>query len=107
MIIGSGVFGFCNPCIGTIPEAIEELEAVASELVRFDRPNLRLILAPADPDLGRGVNGRECGVDEDTEIIDMFDNCYAFEATLTILHRTIYYVIKLKRHLHGIRPFVC
>ena len=84
LIIGSGVFGFCNPCIGTIPEATEELEAVASEFVRFDSPNFKLTLAPADPDLGRGVNGRECGVDEDTEIIDMFDNFYAFEAALKL-----------------------
>jgi hypothetical protein len=37
-----------------------------SEFVIVDNPSFKLILAPADPDLGRGVIGRECGVEADT-----------------------------------------
>ena len=32
-------------------------------------PNFKFTLAPADPDLGRGVIGSEWGVDEDTKTI--------------------------------------
>ena len=38
---------------------IEVVEGFASEFVIVDKPSFKLILAPADPDLGRGVNGRE------------------------------------------------
>ena len=70
--MAGGVFGMDRPFVGSTPLEVfiagECAIEVISELVIDDNPSLILILAPADPDLGRGVIGNEWGVDVDTEI---------------------------------------